>query len=71
MSCLHRICGIHHLQRAAAEPWDFLDCVWYVVVSFGDVRPDYFLAQVYAVGIVVFAIFLLPFKVSFGDQHQV
>ena len=71
MCCLHRICGIHHLQRVAAEPWGFGDCVWNVVVSFGDVRPDNSLAQVYFVVIVVVAIFLLPFKVCLSDQHQV
>lgn len=70
MCCLHRICVIHHLERAARVPWDFLDCVWYVVVSFGDVRPDDLYGQACVVVIVVIAILLLPVMVCFGNQYK-
>lgn len=70
MCYLHRICTIHHLQKVAAEPWDFLDCVWYVVVSFGDVRPDDFYGQACVLSIVAITIFLLPVMVCFGDQYK-
>lgn len=71
MSCLHRICGIQHLERAVAKPWDFTDCIWFVVVSFGDVRPDDLLGQVFVIIMIACAIILLPVEVCFGDLHQV
>ena len=71
MCCLHRICGIHHLERAAPKPWDFLECVWYVVVSPGDVRPDDLGGQLFVIIMISLAIILLPVEVCFGDLHQV
>ena len=69
MCCLHRICGIDHLERAVAKPWDIYDCIWFVVVSFGDVRPDDWAGQAFVIGTISIAIILLPFEVCFGDQH--
>ena len=71
MCCLHRICGIHHLERAVAKPWNFYDCIWFVVVSFGDVRPDDWAGQAFVIIMIACAIILLPVEVCFGDQHQV
>ena len=69
MCCLHRICGIHHLERAVAKPWEFFDCIWFVIVSIGDVRPDDQLGQIFVIMMIIVAIILLPAEVCFGDQH--
>ena len=71
---MHRICGIHHLERAVREPWDFFDCIWFVVVTFstvgyGDTRPNDWPGQTFVIIMIACALILLPVEVSCGYQH--
>ena len=71
---MHRICGIHHLERAVRDPWNFFECIWFVVVTFstvgyGDFRPGDWPGQTFVIIMIACALILLPVEVSCGYQH--
>ena len=64
-----RICGIHHLERPVVRPWNFFECVWFVVVTFstvgyGDFRPDDWPGQTFVIIMIACALILLPVEVG-------
>lgn len=63
------ICGIHHLERPVPKPWNFFECVWFIVVTFstvgyGDFRPDDWPAQTFVIIMIACALILLPVELE-------